>query len=103
MDDELTLGVTARELADIAKTQVGHNIKANWTGAWDRCRVAEVGIAQVNVGKGFEDALAIASKSLEKGYMLYIGPYVVTSLPTDEWMLLFTCRDALYMEVPKKL
>ena len=89
---------TAFSLAELLKTEVGNQMKANWDGAWDRCDVGEVTVVKVNRGAGFEDALVVAPKSISQGYMLYFGPYALENLPTQDTILLFYCNEAVYIE-----
>jgi len=71
----------------------------NFTGAWDRSDpIKNAWTAQINRGKGFEEALFV---NFDKGTFLYMPPYKIETLPTNDEMFLFYAHsDSLYINKP---
>lgn len=80
--------ITAEILAKIINTsEIGQNIKVNFTGAWDKYGpVSEAKVITVNKGGGFEDALSVKSPH---GTFIYFPQFKLESKPSEDTMLLF--------------
>jgi hypothetical protein len=84
-------------LAETIASQVGEDFKASWMGdgAWDRnTSTGHAEAIRLNVGLGFEPGVAVQN---DEGLMIYAGPFGIEQHPTDDKILLFHCRRAMFV------
>lgn len=99
MDTTQKKQLTALEVYDIISDDLkfeGHiMLKANWTGAWDKVDHGDaVKLIKINAGLGLQSAVAVHTND---GFMIYLGPYMLESLPTEEELFLFYCEEGMYI------
>jgi len=84
-------------IAKILITEIGQNIKVNFTGAWDLFGPIEhVAITEINRGKGFEDAILVRDK--DHGTFIYMPPFKIENMPDEKTLFLFHAgSDTLYI------
>ena len=71
----------------INDTEIGENIKVNFTGAWDRFGpVKSAKAIDINQGGGFEKALFV---SMDRGTFIYTPDFQLDNLPTKDSLLMF--------------
>lgn len=89
--------VMATEIVDILKKEDGCEFKVNFDGAWDRYKVSNVKTITINKGGGFEEAVKVDGP--EGGSFIYMSPYRIECMPTEDTMFLFFASDgSFYMK-----
>jgi len=81
----------------IEESEIGENIKVNFTGAWDRFGpIKSVRAIDINQGAGFEKALFVSSNA---GTFIYAPDFQLDNLPSNETMLMFYAgKNSIYVD-----
>ena len=90
--------VTADILAKLINdTEIGENIKVNFTGAWDRFGpIQKAWVKDINQGAGFESALFVNSRA---GTFIYLPEFQLDNLPSDDVLLIFYAgKNSIYVD-----
>lgn len=94
----LSKPMSSSQIVKLLNAECGEEFKADWTGATDKFGpIKDAKITKINRGNGFEEAVMVTSG--QKDTMIYIGPFVLGNLPTKDTMLIFSCDDAIYIEL----
>ena len=81
----------------IKESEIGENIKVNFTGAFDRFGpVRDARSIDINQGAGFEKALFVTNNT---GTFIYMPDFQLDNLPSKNSMLLFYAgKGSIYID-----
>ena len=97
MSDKISAQKLVNIMLEELRTEGICVFKAKWTFAWDRMDAIDAKVVNVNVGNGFEEAVAVLSEN-KTGVFLYVGPFAIENKPSKETLLLFECDNGIYIK-----
>lgn len=96
----MSKGIGVSELVTLIKSEIRNEgacyYKAKWDFAWDSNEAINAKVVTVNIGNGFEDALAV--KDDTGGTFIYAGNIAIENFPDKETLLMFECDTAIYIK-----